>query len=308
MRKARWIGWALAASWVVSPALLAPWTPRAAADELRPAAPPPLLEPVPADNSGADLLPPPPMPKTPTPLPRPATTPATPAAQPPASKPGAKATPAVWSPAANGQPDQVKPASDETPEAPAGPANVSSGIITFAPTAPPPFPRRPSTAGAPASDMSAYVPAPVSPSADRGVAGGTSYPVIVTPPPKAQPNSVWGSYKPMPQPKTPAVVQTSARRDLPPAIQGFKPAQPNGADAGVPTPPVSVSPSQLQQRVLAACGPMAQKVIVTPQSDGSPLVEVHVKLPKDADDVSSRVLPMPEMLASHAALKIVVGQ
>jgi hypothetical protein len=172
--------------------------------------------------------------------------------------------------------------------------------------------------------MSSYMAAPVGKTIEgKPVSVPTPYATVPTRP--VVQTSMWGSYNkpasytnnsaPAPAPTTPT------RRFLPNLIQGFKPAQPaqpiqpvavqpTGMPMPMPSPsaPVNLSPTQLQQRVASACGGMAQSVVVSKQSNGTLLVEVKVRSPKEADDVSGKVLPLPEMLSSQAALKIVIGQ
>src|SRR5262249_41376693 len=131
--------------------------------------------------------------------------------------------------------------------------------------------------------------------------------------------SVWGSYNrqapkpaavppPVPDPVA-APAPSSLRHDQPAVIQGFKPAQ--AGSSGNPVPVAdkgNVTAAQLQQRVIVTCGPLAQRVNVVPQSDGNLAVEIVVRGTREADEVSSPVLALPDMVSAHAVLKVVVSQ
>ena len=70
------------------------------------------------------------------------------------------------------------------------------------------------------------------------------------------------------------------------------------------TPPTTLTPAQLRQRVLAVCGGVARDVQVTVQPDSSLEVKVRVATAEAERALASKVLQIPEMLAPNVRLAV----
>jgi hypothetical protein len=289
MRMARRIGsFLLTAGWVVT--LAAACSPGfVAAQQPHSGSPEPWSDPLPlsasptapaADGEPSDLTPPPPVPRSAN---RPTSAPASSAPKTTLKEP------APWKPVSS-QPLSTTPAPKSEAAKPEGTSSsyISSGMISFPP--------------APAPTPPAPAPRPM-PAARTGSTANSPYSVVPASARTTAPSSIWGWYKQ--RQTTAAPAPAPVRRDQPVQIQGFKPG-PAPAAVAPQAAPANLTPAQLQQRVMAESGIPAQKVNVTSQNDGTLLVEVRVRSNQEADDVSSRVLPLPEMLSSGARLKIVV--
>jgi osmotically-inducible protein OsmY len=138
------------------------------------------------------------------------------------------------------------------------------------------------------------------------------------PPPVVERRIVQESTPPSPRRMTPTTVSPLVRLDRPsrwPPAYDIRPAEPKNGRPGLITfdeepAPVKgatattrpVVPTELRQRITAVCGRQAREVRVEPQRDGSVQVRVRVTSSSIGDQLTNKILTIPEMASPNVRL------
>lgn len=105
----------------------------------------------------------------------------------------------------------------------------------------------------------------------------------------------------------PAYESYSPERDGRPGTITFDDAPPPQTPAAAKGVPPAVAPDRLQRQVQSVCGRQAQQILVEPQRDGTLFVKVKVANLSASDQLSQKILAIPEMTAPKVRLIMDVG-